>query len=60
MPKIGDSIDLHQYWFITSADDGETWQLTDGPFTEREAFRVKEGMTAKWVIVQIKSAEGVR
>jgi hypothetical protein len=28
-PKIGDPLNLHQYWFITSADDGETWQLTD-------------------------------
>jgi len=51
---------LHQYWFVTSMDGGETWQLTDGPFDQREAWIVKETMKGKWAIVQIMSVEGAK
>ena len=49
---------LHSYWFLTSMDGGESWQLTDGPFTEREANRVKDAMTGHWVIVQMTNVAG--
>jgi hypothetical protein len=51
-------IKTHQYWFLTSADGGDHWQLTEGPFTEAEAEQVKGGMEGQWVMVEVASIEG--